>query len=109
MIDDRRLGSDLEVCGRPGRRAGVLENLEREGRRFKHGFCGHLHAVPDPSAIVEGDHTRPDTHPKEIIMFCFLFAYGLSALQPPSRFSLVSDLGVLLLQIPERLHPLIKR
>src|ERR1700693_6094926 len=109
MIDDWRLGGDFEMGGRPRRRAGVFEDLECESRRFKHGFGGHLAAVPDPGAIVEGDHTRPDTHPEERTMIRFLFAYVPRALGPPRRFSRPPDLGILLLQILECLKPLFER
>ena len=53
MINDWRQGRDFEVGGRSRRRTGVLEDLEREGRRFKHGFGGHLDAVTNASAVVE--------------------------------------------------------
>jgi hypothetical protein len=62
MINYWRQGRDFEVGGRSRRRTGVLEDLEREGRRFKHGFGGHLDAVPDPGAISnETVHERMPT------------------------------------------------
>jgi hypothetical protein len=95
-----------KCAGRTARRAAFIEDLKCQGRRFKHGLGGYLDAVSDPGAIIEGDRARPNAHAKKRTMFCFLFAQRPSALRPPARrLSSPPDLGVLLLQVLERLHP----
>jgi len=74
MFDDRRLSVDFEMCDRPRRRSCTLEDLEREGRCFEHGFGGHLDAVSDPGAIIERDRARADAHRRDRTIIRLFFA-----------------------------------
>lgn len=73
MINDWRLGGDFQMCGRPWRRTGAIEDLEGQGRGFKHGFGGYLDAIPNPRTIIQRDCARPDAHAKERTTIRFLF------------------------------------